>query len=443
VTDTNIAVKVEEVSPVMTKLLFDVSWDDVKKEMDAVYRDVGRTAKVKGFRKGKIPRNILEMHYKDYVEGETIANLIERLYLDALKNYNIYAANRPDIDQNGIEHDKNFTFTATVEVEPVIKPTGYSGLELEKVEQEVTENEVDARLEEYRQMFATMEDIKEERGVREGDFATLDFSGSIDGVARKELEAGNFLLEVGTKRFIPGFEEQLIGIAHGETKEIHVRFPDDYYVKDIAGKDAIFTLTVKSIKEKKLPLLDPSFIENFQKYQSLEELKADIRKTLDEQYKVKSGNDLRNLIVNELLKNNEIEVPPSYVEREYQYIMSDAQRRMASDGLTDDEASDFCKKFQDQYRQTAERAVRITSLLKSIAGKESIVVEDGDVEKRIKEIAQQSRDHENARKYLDNESVRANIRQEILSNKVFKFIEDNSHITFVKKKAGALAEVDK
>src|SRR5574340_1230055 len=371
----------------MTKLLFDVPWGDVKKEMDAVYREVGKTAKVKGFRKGKIPRNVLEMHYKDYVEGETIGNLIERLYLDALKSHNIYAANRPDIDQNGIESDKNFTFTATVEVEPVIKPSGYTGLELEKVEQEVTENEVDAKLEEYRQMFATMEDIKEERGIRVGDFVTLDFRGSIDGIAKKELDADNFFLEVGTKRFIPGFEEQLIGIANGATREISVSFPDDYYVKDVVGKDALFTVTVKSIKEKKLPLLDAGFIENFQKYQSLEELKEDIKKSLEEQYKVKSQNDLRTRMIDELLKNNEIQAPPSYVERECGYMMSDAQRKMTMDGLSAEDASEFCKKFQDQYRQAAEKAVKVTCLLKSIAGKESIVVGDAEIEERIKEIA--------------------------------------------------------
>src|SRR3990172_7281217 len=292
-------VKVETMSPVKTKLVFDVPWTDVKKEMDAVYREVNKKANIKGFRKGKIPLNILEKHYKDYVANETIANLIEKFYLDALKSHDISAVNQPDIEQQGIETNKNFVFTATVEVKPVVEPKDYKDLELEKIEGEASEEEIAAKLEEYRQIFAVMEDIKEVRGIQEGDFVNLDFAGSIDGVRRKELEADNFLLEVGSKRFIPGFEEQLIGIATGETKVINVRFPDDYYLKDVAGKDAAFSLTVKGIKEKVLPPLDDSFIKNFSKYQSIEELKEDIRASLNKQISIKSEVDLNDLIIKE------------------------------------------------------------------------------------------------------------------------------------------------
>jgi len=443
VDETSVAVKVEEVSPIKTKLLFDVPWNDVKKQLDALYREVGKTAKVKGFRAGKIPRNILEIHYKDYVEGETIAKLVERYYLDALKSHNILAVNQPDIEQQGLEKDKNFTFTATVEVEPPLEPKGYTNLELERIERQVTDKDVDTRLEEFRNMFATMEDVKEERGVATGDFATLNFHGSIDGVEKKELQGEKVLLEVGTKRFIPGFEEALLGMAKGETKEFPVSFPEDYYVPDIAGKDALFTVTVESVKEKKLPLLDPSFIENFQKYKSLEELKDDIRKSLEEQFTNKSQSDFQNLLISELLKNNEFEVPPSYVEREYQYMLADAQRRMAMDGMSREDASEMSRRYEDQYRQAAERVVKVASLLKRIASKEAIAVEDSEIEERIREIAEQSRDLENSRKYLESDAVKENIRQELLSKKVLKYIEDNSHITVVKKEADDIEEESK
>ena len=432
--EANLAVKVEEISPVKKKLLFDINWDDVKKEMETVFRKVGRNAKIKGFRKGKVPRNILEIYYRDHVEEETIANLINRFYWEALRDHDIPAVSQPEIAQNGIEKDKNFTFTATVETAPVIEPKDYAGLELEKVEYDVAEKDINAKLEEYRRMFATIEDVKEERGVKDGDFITLDFSGSIEGVKRNELEAVDFFLEVGAKRFIPGFEEQLLGVAIGETKEINIRFPDDYYTKDIAGKDALFTLTVKSIKEKKLPLLDSSFIENFEKYGSLDELKEDIRRSIEEQNKTRSENDFRNLIVKELLNKNEFEMPPSFVEREYQYMMADAQRRMALDGLSKEAAATIGDKFKDQYRQNAIRVVKVSGLIESMASKESISVEESEIDSGIEEIAGQSRDYEKAKKYLENEGIRANLRQKILHNRIFKFIEDNARIRIIKDK---------
>ncbi|MCX5831273.1 MAG: trigger factor [Deltaproteobacteria bacterium] len=432
--ETIMAVKVEDVNPVKKKLSFDVPWDDVKKEMDAVYREVSRTAKVKGFRKGKVPRNILETLYKEYAETETITKLIERLYFEALQANAIMAVNHPDIEQGqGIEHEKNFTFVATVEVAPVIEPRGYTDLALEKIERDVTEKDVEAKLEEYRRMFATMDEIQEDRGIKEGDFITLDFAGKIDGVSKKELSAEGFFLEVGAKRFIPGFEEQLIGVVRGEPKEINLKFPDDYYAKDVAGKDAVFNFTVKNIKEQKLPPLDSSFIENFDTFGSIEELKDDIRQKLTEQNKARSQNDLRNLTVTELLKVNEFEVPECYVEREYQYMMADTKRRMAMEGLDKDAAAGLQAKFQDQYRQGAIRMVKVASLLDSIARKEGITVEDSELQARIDEMATQSRNYDTTKKYLEKEEIKANLSREILHNKIFKFIEDHAQIKVVKE----------
>ncbi len=212
-----------------------------------------------------------------------------------------------------------------------------------------------------------------------------------------------------------------------------MKFPDDYYAKDVAGKEAVFTLTVKNIKEKKLPLLDSSFIENFEKFGSIEELKEDIRQKLTEQNKVRSQNELRSLTVSELLKENEFEVPDCYVERQYQYMMADAKRRMAMEGLSKDEAAEIQTKFQDQYRQGAIRTVKVANLLNSIAHKESITVEESELKAKIEEIAVQSRDYDGAKKHLEKGEIQANLTQEILNNKVFKFIEDHAQIKLVKE----------
>jgi trigger factor len=221
------AVNIEQLSPVKKKLSFDIPWVDVQKELDSTYRNVSRTARVRGFRQGKIPRNILELHYKDHVEGEVVTNLVNQFYWDALKEYDIQAVTQPQIEQKGIEKEKSFAFTATVEVEPPVEPSGYLDLELEKEELEVTDADVDARLKEIQQMFATMQDMEEDRGLKEGDFATIDFEGSVDGQVQKDMKAEDYLLEIGSKMLVPGFEDQLIGMKKGESKDIQVKFPDD------------------------------------------------------------------------------------------------------------------------------------------------------------------------------------------------------------------------
>lgn len=437
------AVKVEDVTPVKKRLSFDIPWQDVKKEMDAVYQKVNKQTNVKGFRKGKVPRNILETLYKDSVARETALNLVERAYVDALRTNQVVPACRPDIEEHGIQNDQDFSFVATVEVEPVIEPKDYKELALEKIERAVTDKDVEDKLEEYRQRLATIEEIKEDRCVQDGDYILMDFSGTVDGVSRKELAGDDFPLELGSKRFIPGFEEQLAGVAKGVAKEVSVRFPDNYYVPEIAGKDAIFTVTVKNIREKKLPALDNSFIANFAQFNTMVELKEDIRQKIEGQNQIQSQNDLHNAIITEILKNNEFEVPDCYVEREYQYIIADVGSRMAMEGIPKERAKELQEKYQDQYRQAALRMVKLAALLKSIARKESIDVSESDIKARIEKIADEARDYEAVKRYLAEEGMMANLAKELLSKKVLEFIENNARIAIVKENGHVQGEESK
>jgi len=443
VSDVMTAVEMEDISPVKKRISFDVPWSEVKKEMDGVYQKLSKTASAKGFRKGKVPRNILETLYKEPVEKETVVNLIERLYADALRTNKLLPASRPEIEEHGIQNDQNFNFVATVEVEPAIDPTGYRDLALEKIERAVTDKDVEDKLGELCQRLATIEEIQEDRGVRNGDFITMDFSGTVEGVSRKELSAENFFLELGNKRFIPGFEEQLIGVAKGETKEIKLRFPDDYYATEIAGKDATFTVTLKDIREKKLPVLDDGFIANFAKFNTMEELKEDISQKLKLQYQEQYKSDLHNAIVNEILKINEFEVPDCYVESEYRYITADVSRRMANDGVPKEKAAEMLAKFQDQYRQTARHMVKASVILRRIGRKESINVSESEIEARIEEIASQSGDPGAVKNYFTEGAMKANLVGEILNRKVLEFIENSAQITIVNEDAQTKGEENK
>lgn len=433
VSENIIPVKVEDVSPIKKKLSFDISWSEVKKELDSVYKDVGKNAKVKGFRQGKVPRNILESMYKEYAQEETITKLVNKYYWDALKDNNIVAVAQPDIDQKGFEEEKNFAFTATVEVEPVIEPRGYVGLELVREEHDAIDADVEKRLQELRDMFATMEEVEADRGIGEGDFAVIDFAGTLDGNNLKEMKADSYLLEMGSKTFVPGFEEQLKGMKKGQTKEITITMPDDYHASHLAGKEVVFSVALKNIKEKKLPDVDEKFIKNFDKYETLDDLKKDILKTLEEENRARSSTTLKNLIIDKLLEANEFEAPPTFVNRQVSFMIADMQRRMTMRGLKKQDPAELYTRFYDLYKDEALKVVKTILLIKSIADQESVSVSDSEVEEKIKEIAEQrAQSYDSLKKSLVEGNLIDDIKSEILNTKVFRLIEDKANITVVK-----------
>jgi trigger factor len=430
VSDTSAAVRIEDISPVKKKLSFDVPWADVKTELDTVYRKVGRTAKIKGFRPGKIPRAILEKFYREQAEEETVTNLVNRYYWEAVEEKNIPSVTRPQIEQTGIEPEKVFAFSATVEVEPTIEPKDYLGLELIREDPVVTDEDLEARLQEIRQMFATMEDLDEDRGAVAGDFVALDFAGSVAGELYKELKSENYLLEIGSKTFVPGFEDQLIGMKKGESRSINVKFPENYNAAHLAGKDVEFNVHMLGIRVKKLPEIDAEFVKNFERYESLDALKADVRKNLEEEKKRKIAAEFDRSIGEKLLMKNEFDVPESYVERQIYYMMSDTQRRMISSGMDPKKAAEFSFKLHDQFREEAAKIVKTSLLMTSIARKELLTVDDQEAENEVREIAlQRGQDYESFKKTLEKDGLMENIKNEILARKTYEFLASKAVIT--------------
>jgi len=444
VSDISAAVKIEDISTVKKKLSFDIPWADVKNELDSVYRKVGKKAKVRGFRPGRIPRGILEAHYREEAEEETVSNLVNRYYWETLQEKKIPAVMQPEIVQKGIEAEKNFTFLATVEVEPAIEPRDYVGLELEKEEPVVTGEDLEARMQEIRQMFATMEEVSEDRGIIAGDFVTLDFAGAVAGKPLKELKSENYLLEIGSKTFVPGFEEQVIGMKKGDTKSVAVQFPENYHAAHLAGKDVEFAVVIKGIRIKKVPEIDEQFIKNFEKYESLEALRDDVRKNLEEEKKRKIAVAFERQISDRLLEKNAFEVPESFVERQIYYMMSDTQRRMVSGGMDPKKAAEFSFKLHDQFREEAAKTVKTVLLLKGIAGKEGLTAGDDEVENQIREIAaQRAQDYETLKKSLDKDDLIDNIRSEILNRKTYEFLEAKAKVTTVRNEKKDMPEEGK
>lgn len=431
---SELSVKVEDISQVKKKISFEIPWNFVKDELDNVYREIGKKAKIKGFRPGKIPRKMLENYFKADAEGEAITNIVNKYYWQELDDRGIVTLSRPEIEQDGLKENTDFSFSASFETEPAFEPQGYSGIALEKTNISVSDKDMEARLQEIRKMFATMQDITENRQAVMGDFVTMDFMGTLDGEALPELKADDYLLELGSKRFIPGFEEQLVGMKANETKEINLTFPADYHEKKMAGKEVKFTVTVKGLKEQKLPELDENFIKNFDKYNTLEDLKNDVRKSMEEQCKRQSTAQFQEKITEAVLAANDFEAPPSLVERQIFYMISDTQKRMKSAGMDEKSAMELSFQMHDQFKQDAVKTVKSFLLIKKIAEKESISVSDDDIDNHIKELAEiHHTDYEVVKSAYDNEERINALKTEIMQKKVFDFIESRANIKTVDK----------
>lgn len=431
---SQVVIKIEDLSPVKKKMSLEIPWSEVKNELDTVYHDVGKKAKVKGFRPGKVPRKVLETYYKDQVEEETVTNIVNKYYWQSLEERGIAPVSRPEINQEGIKENTDFSFSASFETEPEFEPKGYMGMELEKEAIKITDDDVKKRIDEIRQMFATMEDVVDDRPAGKGDFVVIDFAGSLDGEFHKELKADDYFLEIGSEKFVPGFEEQLIGVKKGETREVKVTFPEDYHENKFAGKEVIFNVTVKSIREKKLPKDDENFIKNFEKYNTFEDFEKDVRKSLEEKAGRTTEVNLQNSITEKLIKENDFEVPLALVDKQIYYMMFDTQQRMMSAGIDEHSAMDFSFKMRDKYKGDAEKIVKSFLLLKKIAQKESFVAEADDIDKYLQELAGQSgRDYESLKKMYESEEKKDYLQMEVIQKKVFDFIQKNANIKIVEK----------
>lgn len=431
---SELSVKVEDVSQVKKKMSFEIPWTFVKDELDAVYRTIGKKAKIKGFRPGKVPRKVLETYFKSDAEGETITNIINRYYWQELDERKIVSLSRPEIEQNGLKEDTDFSFIASFETEPEFDPQGYQDLELERIEIKVSEADMEKRLHEIRRMFASLQDVEEDRPAAMGDFVTIDFAGTLDGDALPQLKADDYLLELGSKRFVPGFEEQVAGMKKGGTKDIQVTFPADYSEPKMAGKEVVFTVTLKELKEQKLPELNEDFIKNFDKYNTLDDLKSDVRTSMEEQCKRQSDAKLKDSITEKLLSANSLEAPESLVQRQIFYMIADTQKRMRSAGMDEKNAMELSFRMHDQFKTEAEKTVKAFLLFKKIAEKEAVTASDEDIDNHIKELSEIHHvGVDSVKSIYEDEEKKKSLKAEILQKKVFDFIEQRANIKVVEK----------
>ncbi len=425
-------VSVEEISPIKKKMNVEVPGDQVTKEVDSFYRELNRKAKIKGFRPGKVPRNILERHFKDYVKTEVIQKLIQESYPQALSEANLHPVSNPLIDPGEVEGGKPFQYAATIEIKPDIKLEGYIGLKIEGKKEEVKEEEVEQRLRNLQDLHAQLKTIPSPRGVQNGDFVIVDYEASMDGKPLDEGKATDFTIEVGTGRFIPEFEEKLIGLKPEEEKEIEISFPEDYGYKKWAGKTVSFRVKMKEIKEKVLPALDDEFAKDLGDYSSLEDLRLKLREEIEREKKLILERQLKDQIVDQLLQSNIFDVPESLVEEQARTLVSDTKRRLAAQGADIKDLGISEDKLQGEYREMAQKQVRTFLILEKIADQEGIAVTEGEAEDRIREISERIRQKfDVVKRYYEKNGLIPEVKAGLMSEKVLNFLVEKADINYL------------
>lgn len=415
---------VESLSSVKKKISFEIPADRVTTEIEKVFEKIRKRAAIKGFRKGKAPQSLIEKHYSDVMEGDVLKNLFEETYFKALAEHKIFPVSHPVIDSDEIKRGAPFTYSATVEVLPEIDVKDYRGLEVAKETFAPDESIVEKRLQEMRENMSHLKPLEGDVKAETGLFAIIDFTGYVDGVPFEGGAAESYQLELGSGRFIPGFEEQIVGMTVGESKAIELNFPEDYWNKDLAGKGARFDVTLSELKVKSLPDLNDEFAAQMGDFETLDQLKDKIAELYEKQENERIKADLQDRIVQALILKNEIEVPSTLVDRQLQTMLANARNRLAQQRLTFEMMGMNEESFKAQYRTVAENQVKGSLLLEAVAKKEGISVEEADIEKKLLEIAGVSEEELGRVKnfYEQNRSARENLVAHLAEEKVMEFL---------------------
>ena len=386
------SLQVENLEHNMAKLTITVSAEEVEKALQAAYLKQRSKISLPGFRKGKVPRQMIEKMYGPEVFYDEAANhMISEAYGKAYDECELEIASQPTIDVVQLEKGKDFIFTAEVAVKPEVKLGEYKGLKVDKVSTRVMQKEVDEEIEKERERNARTVEVTD-RAVQDKDIVTLDFEGFVDGVAFEGGKGENYPLTIGSGAFIPGFEEQLIGAEIDKETEVKVTFPEEYQAKELAGKEAVFKCTVHEIKAKELPELDDDFAQDASEFDTLAEYKEDIKKNLTEKKEKEARAAKENAAVDKAIENAEMEIPDAMVATQTRQMLDDFARRMQSQGLTMEQYFQFtgmtAEKMQEEMKPQALKRIQTRLVLEKIAEVENIQPTQEEVDEEISKMAE-------------------------------------------------------
>ncbi len=424
------SLQVEKLEKNMAKLTIEVSAEELERALETAYQKNKNKMSIPGFRKGKVPRNMIEKMYGPAVFYEDAANeLIPNAYEKAVEECEEEIVSSPTIDVVQIEKGKPFIFTAEVALKPEVTLGKYKGVKVEKTEVEVTEEEINAQIEKERENSARTITVTD-RPVKDGDITTLDFEGFVDGVPFEGGKGGDYPLTIGSGSFIPGFEEQLIGAEIGKETEVNVTFPEDYHSADLAGKAAVFKCTVKEIKEKELPELDDEFASEVSTFDTLAEYREDVKKTLTQQKADAAKSAKEEAVIEAVVEDAKMEIPDAMLETEQRQMVDEFAQRMQMQGLTMEQYMQFTgtnpQMLLEQAKPQALKRIQSRLVLEAVAKEENLAADDAEFEAEIKDMAEKYQMEPDKIKDMLGERGRKQVLEDLAIRKAVDFLVENA-----------------
>jgi trigger factor len=424
------SLQVEKLEGNMAKLTIEASAEDFEAAVEKAYQKNKNKLSVPGFRKGKVPRKMIEQMYGKEIFFEDAANfVIPSAYAKAVDECTEEIVSQPTIDVVQMEAGKPFIFTAEVAIKPEVTLGKYKGVEVEKADTTVTEEEINAAIDRERENNARTISV-EDRAVKDGDMTVLDFEGFVDGVAFEGGKGENYPLTIGSNTFIPGFEEQLIGAEIDKEVEVNVTFPEDYQAAELAGKPALFKCTVKEIKEKELPELDDEFASEVSEFDTLAEYRDDVKKNLTEKKETEAKNQKEEKVVDAIIADSKMDIPAAMLDTQQRQMADDFAQRIQMQGISIDQYFQFTgltkEAFLEQLKPQAERRIKSRLVLEAVAKAEKFEASEEEYNEEIKKMAEAYQMEIDKLKDMIGDFEEKSIKEDICIRKAVDFVVDNA-----------------
>ncbi len=424
------SLQVEKLEKNMAKLTIEVAPEELEKAIERAYQKNKKGISIPGFRKGKVPRQMIEKMYgKGVFYEDAVNDLLPEAYSKALDECEENIVSSPKIEVVQVEAGQPFIFTAEVALKPEIGLGKYKGVKVDKIDTEVSDEEVNAEIEKERERNAR-NIVVEDRAVKDGDMTVLDFEGFVDGVAFEGGKGEDYSLTIGSGAFIPGFEEQLIGAEIGKETEVNVTFPENYQAEELKGKAAVFKCTIKEIKVKELPELDDEFAGEVSEFETLAEYREDVKKNIKERKESEAKSEKEDAVIDAIINDSDIELPEAMIETQQRQMVDEFAQRIQMQGLSLEQYYQFTgssyEMLVEQVRPQAEKRIKSRLVLESVAAKENIEASEEDYAKEIEKMAEMYQMETDKVKEMISESGKKNIMEDIAVQKAIEFVVENA-----------------
>ncbi|MEQ2471454.1 trigger factor [Laedolimicola intestinihominis] len=422
------SLQVEKLEKNMAKLTVEVPAEEVEAALQNAYLKNRKQISVPGFRKGKVPRQMIEKMYGPEVFYDDAANaLIQKAYPQAADECELEIVSRPTVDIVQLEKGKPFIFTAEVAVKPEVTLGQYKGIEVEKADTTATDEEVAAELDKEREANSRTITV-EDRAVQDGDMTVIDFEGFVDGEAFEGGKGTDYPLTIGSGAFIPGFEEKLVGAEIGKEVEVDVTFPEEYHAKELAGKPAVFKCTVKEIKVKELPELDDDFAQDVSDFDTLEEYKADVRKKVEEKKAADAKAKKEDAVIEKIIEGAAMEIPDAMVETQAERMVDEFAQRLQMQGLTMEQYLQFTggnvQALVEQSKPQALKRIQSRLVLEAVAAAENLTASDEELDAELGRMAEQYKMEVEKLKEMFAEEDLKSVREDLAIQKAVELVTD-------------------